>query len=95
MGGERSRSTCTLAAEFDGPSHFLTSWAPTTGATLLNCSASGRGPALLGHALVTMPYLGAGGPAPEREQDLRGKLAHCSNCVQTPPHAHKQYEKLI
>ena len=32
--GERSSSTSTWAVEFDGPSHFLTSRAPT-GATLL------------------------------------------------------------
>ena len=34
MGGERSSSMRTWAVEFDGPSHLLTSTAPT-GATLL------------------------------------------------------------
>ena len=75
--------------EFDGPSHFLTSRAPT-GAILLKR----RHLELLGHALVTVSYWewegckGAG----EREQCLRGKVAHC---VQTPSHAHKQYKKSI
>jgi hypothetical protein len=73
MGGERSSSTGTWAVEFDGPSHFLTSRAPT-GATLLKR----RHLELLGHALVTVPYWeweGCKG-AREREQYLRGKLAH-------------------
>jgi len=49
---------------------------------------------LLGHALVSWPYREWSGcrRAGEREQYLRGKLAHC---VQTPSHTHKQYEKLI
>ena len=51
MGGKRSSSTGTWAVEFDGPSHFLTSRAPT-GATLLKR----RHLELLGHALVTVPY---------------------------------------
>jgi len=73
MGGERSSSTGTWAVEFDGPSHFLTSRAPT-GATLLKR----RHLELLGHALVTVPYWeweGCKG-AREREWYLRGKLAH-------------------
>ena len=78
MGGERGRSTRTWAVEFDSPSHFLTSRAPS-GATLLKR----RHLELLGHALVTVPYwewegcTGAG----EMEQYLRGKLAAC---VQRP-----------
>jgi len=69
-GGERS-SGRVWAVEFDGPLHFLASGAPT-GATLLKR----RHLRLLGHALVSVPYLewdrckGAG----EREQYLRGKL---------------------
>jgi hypothetical protein len=69
-GGERS-SGRTWALEFDGPSHFLASGAPT-GATLLKR----RHLELLGHALVIVPFWewsrckGAG----EREQYLRGKL---------------------
>jgi len=78
MGGERSSSTGTWAVEFDGPSHFLTSRAPT-GATLLKRRHLLR----MGHTLVSVPYWewercqGAG----EREQYLRGKL---EDCVQTP-----------
>jgi hypothetical protein len=70
--GERSSSTSTWAVEFDGPSHFLTSRAPT-GATLLKR----RHLELLGHALVTVPYWEWDGckTAGEREQYLRGKLA--------------------
>ena len=74
MGGERNSSTGTWAVEFDGPSHFLTSRAPT-GATLLKR----RYLQLLGHTLVSVPYWewercqGAG----EREQYLRGKLDGC------------------
>jgi len=48
MGGNRS-STGTWAVEFDGPSHFLTSRAPT-GATLVKRLHL----SLLGHALVTV-----------------------------------------
>ncbi len=62
----------TWAVEFDGPSHFLTSRAPT-GATLLKR----RHLELLGHALVIVPYWewqGCKGTG-EREQYLRGKLA--------------------
>ena len=61
--------------EFDGPSHFLASRAPT-GATLLKR----RQLQLLGHALVSVPYWewdacrGAG----EWEQYLRSKLGACS-----------------
>ena len=60
--------------EFDSPSHFLASGAPT-GATLLKR----RYLQLLGHALVSVPYCewercqGAG----EREQYLRSKLEGC------------------
>jgi hypothetical protein len=76
MGGERSSSTSTWAVEFDGPSHFLTSRAPT-GATLLKR----RHLQLLGHALVTVPCWewaaceGAG----ERVQYLRVKLEQLRN----------------
>jgi len=81
MGGERNSSTGTWAVEFDGPSHFLTSRAPT-GATLLKR----RHLLLLGHALVTVPYWEWEGckRAGEREQYLRDKLA---DCVQTPGNA--------
>jgi hypothetical protein len=81
MGGERISSTSTWAVEFDGPSHFLTSRAPT-GATLLKR----RHLELLGHALVTVPYWEWEGckRAGEREQYLRGKLA---DCVQAPGNA--------
>ena len=81
MGGERISSTSTWAVEFDGPSHFLTSRAPT-GATLLKR----RHLLLLGHALVTVPYWEWEGckRAGEREQYLRDKLA---DCVQTPGNA--------
>jgi hypothetical protein len=71
MGGERSSSTGTWVVEFDGPSHFLTSRAPT-GATMLKR----RHLLGMGHTLVSVPYWewercqGAG----EREQYLRGKL---------------------
>ena len=72
-GGERSSSTSTWAVEFDGPSHFLTSRAPT-GATLLKRRHLHQ---LLGHALVSVPYWEWEGckTAGEREQYLRGKLA--------------------
>ena len=79
MGGESSSSTGTWAVEVDGPSHFLTSRAPT-GATLLKR----RCLELLGHALVTVPYWdwdGCKGPG-EREQYLRGKLAVYKDRVQ-------------
>jgi hypothetical protein len=81
MGGERSSSTGTWAVEFDGPSHFLTSRAPT-GATLLKR----RHLQLLGHTLVTVPYWEWEGckRAGEGEQYLRDKLA---DCVQTPGNA--------
>jgi hypothetical protein len=74
MGGERNNSKGTWAVEFDGPSHFLASGAPT-GATLLKR----RYLQLLGHTLVSVPYWewercqGAG----EREQYLRSKLDGC------------------
>jgi len=79
-GGVRS-SGRVWAVEFDGPSHFLTSRAPT-GATLLKR----RHLLLLGHALVTVPYWEWEGckRAGEREQYLRDKLA---DCVQTPGNA--------
>jgi len=81
MGGERRSSTGTWTVEFDGPSHFLTSRAPT-GATLLKR----RHLQLLGHALVSVPYWEWEGckRAGEREQYLRDKLA---DCVQTPGNA--------
>jgi hypothetical protein len=41
MEGERSRSTGTWAVEFDGPSHFFTSRAPT-GGTLASGAAGPR-----------------------------------------------------
>ena len=78
MGGERNNSKGTWAVEFDGPSHFLASGAPT-GATLLKR----RHLQLLGHALVSVPYWewdecrGAG----EREQYLRSKLGACASAV--------------
>jgi hypothetical protein len=61
----------TWAVEFDGPSHFLASKAPT-GAILLKR----RHLQLLGHALVSVPYWELGGcnGAGEREQYLSGKL---------------------
>jgi hypothetical protein len=71
IGGERNSGGGSWAVEFDGPSHFLASGAPT-GATLLKR----RHMQLLGHALVSVPYWewdrcqGAG----EREKYLRGKL---------------------
>jgi hypothetical protein len=73
MGGERSSRTVTWAVEFDGPAHFLTSRAPT-GATLLKR----RHLELLGYVLVTVLYWEWEGcmGAREREQYLRGKLAH-------------------
>ncbi len=49
VGGKRSSSTGTWAVEFDGPSHFLKSRAPT-GHLLKR-----RHLELLGHALVTVP----------------------------------------
>jgi hypothetical protein len=72
-GGERS-SGRVWAVEFDGPSHFLASGAPT-GATLLKR----RHLTQLGHTLVSVPYWewdrckGAG----EREQYLKSKLDEC------------------
>ena len=74
IGRERSSGRGPWAVEFDGPSHFLASGAPT-GATLLKR----RHLQLLGHALVSVPYWewdecrGAG----EREQYLKSKLAEC------------------
>jgi hypothetical protein len=74
IGRERSSGRGPWAVEFDGPSHFLASGAPT-GATLLKR----RHLQLLGHALVSVPYWewdecrGAG----EREQYLRSKLGAC------------------
>ena len=74
LGEERSSRGGAWAVEFDGPSHFLASGAPT-GATLLKR----RYLQLLGHTLVSVPYWewercqGAG----EREQYLRSKLDGC------------------
>ena len=70
IGGERS-SGRTWALEFDGPSHFLASGAPT-GATLLKR----RHLEALGHALVIVPFWEWSGckGAGEREQYLLGKL---------------------
>jgi hypothetical protein len=72
-GGEKS-SGRVWAVEFDGPSHFLASGAPT-GATLLKR----RHLELLGHALVSVPYWEWSGckGAGEREQYLKSKLAEC------------------
>jgi len=62
-----------VAVEFDGPSHFLASRAPT-GATLLRLQR--RHLQLLGHALVSVPYWewdecrGAG-------ERVRSKLGAC------------------
>jgi hypothetical protein len=87
IGCESSSKGKSWAVEFDGPSHFLTSRAPT-GATLLKRRHLHQ---LLGHALVSVPYWEWEGckTAGEREQYLRGKLAHF---VQAPSHAHKQYK---
>jgi hypothetical protein len=71
IGGERGGGGGPWAVDFDGPSHFLASGAPT-GATLLKR----RHLQLLGHTLVSVPYWewdsckGSG----ERDQYLRGKL---------------------
>ena len=72
-GGER-RSWRVWAVDFDGPSHFLESGAPT-GATLLKR----RHLELLGHALVSVPYWEWSGcqGAGEREQYLKSKLTEC------------------
>jgi hypothetical protein len=74
MGGEKNNSKGTWSVEFDGPSHFLASGAPT-GATLLKR----RHLRLLGHALVSVPYWEWSGckGAGEREQYLRSKLDGC------------------
>ena len=73
-GGERS-SGRALAVEFDGPSHFLASGAPT-GATLLKR----RHLSLLGHTLVSVPYWewGRCEGSGEREQYLKSKLDECA-----------------
>jgi hypothetical protein len=78
-GGERS-SGRVWAVEFDGPSHFLASGAPT-GATLLKR----RNLELLGHALVSVPYWEWSGckGAGEREQYLKSKLAECGRSKAT------------
>jgi len=68
---ERNSRGKEWAVEFDGPSHFLASRAPT-GATLLKR----RHLALLGHAVVSVPYWewdGCKGEG-EREKHLKGKL---------------------
>ena len=80
-GWEARGEAAQSCGQFDGPSHFLTSRAPT-GATLLKR----RHLELLGHALVTVPYWEWEGckRAGEREQYLRDKLA---DCVQTPGNA--------
>jgi hypothetical protein len=72
---ERSSSAGTWAVEFDGPSHFLKSRAPT-GATLLKR----RHLELLGHTLVSVPYFewdGSKGTG-KRVQYLKSKLERCS-----------------
>ena len=80
MGGERSDGGGKWAVEYDRPSNFLASGAPT-GATLLKR----RHLQLLGHALVSVPYwewnaLGRGlndessQCEREREEYLRGRL---------------------
>ena len=74
VGGEESSKGGGWAVEFDGPSHFLASGAPS-GATLLKR----RHLQLLGHALVSVPYWkwdACKGPV-EREQYLRLKLGTC------------------
>jgi len=71
IGGERSIGGGLWAVEFDGPSHFLASGAPT-GATLLKRWHL----RVMGHALVSVPcweWDRCKG-ACEREQYLRGKL---------------------
>jgi hypothetical protein len=71
IGGERSIRGGLWAVEFDGPSHFLASGAPT-GATLLKRWHLH----VLGHALVSVPcweWDRCKG-ACEREQYLRDKL---------------------
>jgi hypothetical protein len=71
IGGERSIRGGLWAVEFDGPSHFLASGAPT-GATLLKRWHLD----VLGHALVSVPcweWDRCKG-ACEREQYLRDKL---------------------
>jgi len=78
-GGERSSRGVPWAVEFDGPSHFLSSRAPT-GATLLKR----RHLHLLGHSLVSVPYWewdACKGPV-EREQYLRLKLGTCGPSVE-------------
>ena len=67
-GGERS-SGRAWAVEFDGPSHFLASGAPT-GATLLKRRYQLLGLVLSVHHWEWERYQGAG----EREQYLRSKL---------------------
>jgi len=78
MGGERSSRGGAWAVEFDGPSHFLASGAPT-GATLLKR----RLMQLLGHALVSVPYWEWSGlrGVGEREQYLKIKLRACPAAV--------------
>ena len=74
VGGERRSGGRGWAVEFDGPSHFLASGAPS-GATLLKR----RHLQLLGHALVSVPYWewdACKGPG-EREQYLWLKLGEC------------------
>ena len=76
---QRSSTGKTWAVEFDGPSHFLSSGAPT-GATLLKR----RHLRLLGHSLVSVPYWewdACKGPV-EREQYLRLKLGTCGPSVE-------------
>jgi len=78
-GGERSSRVGVWALEFDGPSHFLSSRAPT-GATLLKR----RHLHCLGHSLVSVPYWewdACKGPV-EREQYLRLKLGTCGKHTQ-------------
>jgi hypothetical protein len=81
MGGKSSTGGQVWKVEFDGPSHFLASGAPT-GATLMKRRHLER----VGHTLVSVPYW-EWDRCPhncQREQYLRDKLA---DCVQTPGNA--------
>ena len=68
LGGESSSRGGAWAVEFDGPSHFLASGAPT-GATLLKR----RYLQLLGHTLVSVPT----GPTGSGK-DVRGQATGSS-----------------
>jgi hypothetical protein len=71
IGGERSSRGGSWAVEFDGPSHFLASGAPT-GATLLKRRHLAR----VGHNLVSVPYWewDSCKGSSDRKKYLRGKL---------------------